>query len=150
MLVLRVQQCDSIKYVLCSVAKSCLTLCDPMDCSYQAPLSMEFSRQEYWSGLPFPSPGDLPDPGVEPRSPALQAGSLMSKSPGKPSSVTQSCLTLCDLMDCSMPGLPVLHQFLELAQAHVHQVSDSIQPSHPLSSTSPPTFNLCQHQDLFQ
>ena len=54
------------------VTQSCLTLCDPMDClAYKASLSMEFSRQEYWSGLPFPSPGDLPDPGIEPGSPAL-------------------------------------------------------------------------------
>ena len=52
--------------------------------AYQAPLSMEFSRQEYWSGLPFPSPGDLPDPGVEPRSPTLQADALPSEPPGKP------------------------------------------------------------------
>ena len=50
--------------------------------AYQAPLSMGFSRQEYWSGLPFPSPGDLPDPGIEPRSPALQADSLPSDPPG--------------------------------------------------------------------
>ena len=50
----------------------------------QAPLSMEFSRQEYWRGLPFPSPGDLSDPGTEPRSPALQADSLPSEPPGKP------------------------------------------------------------------
>ena len=50
----------------------------------QAPLSMGFSRQEYWSGLPFPSPGDLPNPGIEPRSPALQANSLLSKTTGKP------------------------------------------------------------------
>ena len=48
-----------------------------------APLSMEFSRQGYWSGLAFPSPGDLPDPGIEPRSPALQAGSLLTEPPGK-------------------------------------------------------------------
>ena len=59
-------------------------LCDPMDCSPQAPLSMGFSRQEYWSGLPFPSPGDLPDPGTESRSPALQADSLLSEPPEKP------------------------------------------------------------------
>ena len=51
---------------------------------HQAPLSMEFSRQEYWSGLPFPSPGDLPDPGNEPGSPTLEAGTLTSESPGKP------------------------------------------------------------------
>ena len=66
------------------------------------------------------------------------------------SSVAQSCLTLCNPMDCSVPGFPVHHQLPELAQTHVHQVSDAIQPSHPLSSPSPPAFNLSQHQDLFQ
>ena len=66
------------------------------------------------------------------------------------SSVTQSCLTLCDTMDCSTPGFPVHHQLLELAQTHVHRVSDAIQPSHPLLSASPPAFNLSQHQGLFQ
>ena len=53
--------------------------------AHQASLSMRFSRQEYWSGLPVPSPGDLPDPGIEPRSPALQADALTSEPPGKPS-----------------------------------------------------------------
>ena len=57
------------------------------------------------------------------------------------SSVIQSCLTLCDLMNHSMPGLPVHHQLLELTQTHVHRVSDAIQPSHPLSSPSPPALN---------
>ena len=66
------------------------------------------------------------------------------------SSIAQSCPTLCDPMDCSMPGFPVHHQLLELAQTHVHQVGDAIQPSDPLSSPFPPTFNLSQHQDLFQ
>ena len=66
------------------------------------------------------------------------------------SSVTLSCPTLCDPMDCSTPGLPVHHQCLELAQIHVHWVGDAIQPSHPLSSPSPPTFSLSQHQGLFQ
>ena len=66
------------------------------------------------------------------------------------SSVTQSCPTLCDPKDCSTPGLPVHHQLPELAQTHVHQVGDANQPSHPLSSPSPPTFNLSQHQGLFQ
>ena len=65
------------------LAQSCPTLCDPMDCS-QGPLSMGFTRQEYWSVLPFPSPGDLPDTGIKPGSPALQAGSLASEPPGKP------------------------------------------------------------------
>ena len=55
------------------------TLCDPMDCTCQAPLSMGFFRQDYWSGLPSPSPGDLPNPGIEPGSPALQADSLLSE-----------------------------------------------------------------------
>ena len=55
----------------------------PWTVAYKAPLSMEFSRQEYWSGLPFPSPGDLPDPRIEPGSPALQADALPSESPGK-------------------------------------------------------------------
>ena len=60
----------------------------PWTVAYQAPpLSMEFSRQEYWSGLPFPSPGDLPDPGIEPESPALQADSLPSEPPEKPNMV---------------------------------------------------------------
>ena len=66
------------------------------------------------------------------------------------SSVAQSCLTLCNTMDCSMPGLPAHYQLLELAQTHVHQVGDAIQPSHPLSSPSPPAFNLSQHQSLFK
>ena len=56
----------------------------PLTVANQAPPSMGFSRQEYWSGLPFPSPGDLPDPGIEPRSPALQADVLTSEPPGKP------------------------------------------------------------------
>ena len=66
------------------VAQSCPTLCDPMDLAYQASLSTGFSRQEYWSGLPFPSPGDLPSPGIEPGSPALLTDALPSEPPGKP------------------------------------------------------------------
>ena len=64
------------------------------------------------------------------------------------SSVAQSCLTLCHAMNCSTPGFPVPHQLQELAQTHIHQVGDAIQPSHPLSSPSPPAFNLSQHQGL--
>ena len=56
----------------------------PLTIAHKAPLSMEFSRQEYWSGLPFPSPGDLPDSGIKPRSPVLQADTLLSEPPGKP------------------------------------------------------------------
>ena len=66
------------------------------------------------------------------------------------SSVAQSCPTLCNPMNCSTPGLPVHHQLLEFTQAHVHQVSDAIQPSHLLSSPSPPAPNPSQHQSLFQ
>ena len=65
------------------------------------------------------------------------------------SSVAQSCLTLCNPMDCSTPGFPVHHQFLEFAQTHVHWVCDAIQPSYPLSSPSP-ALSLSQHQGLFQ
>ena len=64
--------------------------------------------------------------------------------------LVQSCLTLCDPMDCSTPGFPVHHQLPEHTQTHVHRVGDAIQPSHPLLSPSPPGFNLSQHQDLFQ
>ena len=65
-------------------------------------------------------------------------------------SVAQSCPTLCNPMERSTPGLPVPHQLPEFTQTHVHRVSDAIQPSHPLSSPSPPAFNLSQHQGLFQ
>ena len=66
------------------------------------------------------------------------------------SSVAQLCPTLCDPMDCSMLGLPVHHQLPEFTQTYVHQVGDAIQTSHPLSSPSPSTFNLSQHQGLFK
>ena len=66
------------------------------------------------------------------------------------SSVTQSCLTLCDPMDCSMPGFPVPHHLPELAQTLVYQVGDVIQPSHPMLSPSPPVFYFSQYQGLFQ
>ena len=65
-------------------------------------------------------------------------------------SFAKSCLILCDPMDCSTPGFPVHHQLLAFAQTHVYRVSDAIQPSHPLSSPSPLTFNLSQHHGLFQ
>ena len=64
--------------------------------------------------------------------------------------VTQSCLTLCDPMDYRMPGFPAHHQLPELTQTYVHQVADAIQPSRPLSSSSPPAFSLSQHQHLIQ
>ena len=67
----------------------------PWTVAHQAPPSMGFSRQEYWSGLPFPFPGDLPDPGIEPRFPALQADALPSELLGKPVSNTCTKLRVC-------------------------------------------------------
>ena len=104
----------------------------PWTVAHQASPSMEFSKQEYWSGLPFPPPGCQPFSSVQ------------------FSSVTELCLTLCDPMNCSTSGLPVHHQLLEFTQTHVHRVSDAIQPSHPLSSPSPPAPNPSQPQGLFQ
>ena len=129
-----------LKCVKVLVTQSCLTLCDPMDCSLPAPLSMEFSRQEYWSRLPFPSPGILPTQVSNLR--LLLCRQILYHLSHQFSSVSQSCPTLCNPMDCSTPGLPVHHQLLKLAQTHVHRGSDAIQQSHSLSSPSPPTFNL--------
>ena len=100
---------------------------------------MEFSWQEHDCGLPFPPPVGLPNPGIQP-------SSLMSL---QFSSVAQSCLTLCDPMNCSTPGLPVHHHLLEFTQTHVHRDRDAIQPSHPRSSPSPPTHKPSQHQRSF-
>ena len=76
--------------------------------------------------------------------------SAVQQSESVISSVAQLCLTLCDPMNHSMPGLPVQHQLLEFTQTCIHRVSDAIQPSHPLSSPSPPAPNPSQHQSLFQ
>ena len=73
------------------VAQSCLTV-TPWTAAHQAPLSLRFSRQGYWSGLPFPSPGDLPNPGIEPGSPALQANSLPTELQGKLDMYILNCL----------------------------------------------------------
>ena len=94
------------------VAQSGLTLCDRMNKANQAPLPMEFSRQEYWSGLPFPSSGDLSDPRIEPRFPTFQADSSPSEPPGKHNKVKVLvaqlfCLTPCDPPGYSPPGLSV-------------------------------------------
>ena len=114
----------------------------------------EFSRQEYWSGLPYPPPGDLPNPGIKPRFPLLQADSLSSEPPGKPwddiSSVQFSCLVMSSSLQPhelqhARPSCPS-----PTPQTHVHCVSDTIQPSHSLSSPSPPALNLSQNQGLFK
>ena len=84
-------------------------------------------------------------------SPVLPQTEFISLSPALQfSSVAQSCLTLCNPMNHSTPGLPVHHQLPEFTQFHVHRVSDAIRPSHPLSSPSPPAPNPSQHQSLFQ
>ena len=75
--------CVCVCVRVCLVTQVCLTLYDPIDCSPPDPPSREFSGQEYWSGLPCPSPVDLPNPGMEPRAPALQADSLPYEPPGK-------------------------------------------------------------------
>ena len=78
-------------------AQECLTLCDPMDCYPQAPLSMAFSRQEYWSGLPFATPGDLTNPGIQPTfpvSPALAGGFSTTEPPGKPHKIYNQYIVL--------------------------------------------------------
>ena len=157
----------------CSVTRLCPTLCDPMDCSKPGfpvlhylpefgqihvhlilcchllllpsifPSIRVFSNElalcirwpKYWS-FSFSI------------SPSNEYSELIAFQFSF-SSVTQLCLTLCDPMDHSTPGLPVHHQLPESTQTHVHGVSDAIQPSYPLSSPSPLALNLSQHQDLF-
>ena len=141
-----------------------------MDCSPPGPSVHGFPRQEYWSELPFPSPGDLANPGIDlhilnwqaflfhwvtKETPTLIAYSSSTSGIHASqsivlSSVTRSCLTLCNPMDCSIPGFPFPHQLPKFAQTHVHWVNDAIQPSHPLPSPPPPAFNLSQHQGLLK
>ena len=98
--------------------------------------------------------GIFPSQGSDPHLLHWQADSLQLSQLESPSvqfsSVAQLCSTLCDPMNCSTPGLPVHHQLPEFTQTHVHRVSDAIQPSHPMSSPSPPAPNPSQHQSLFQ
>ena len=120
-------QCMQVKVKVTSLSRVRL-LATPWTAAYQAPPSMGFSRQEYWSGVPLPSPYII-----------IQF-----------SSAAQLCRTLCDPMNRSTPGLPVHHQLPEFTQTHVHRVSDAIQPSHQLSSPSPPAPNPSQHESLSQ
>ena len=110
------------------VAQSCVTLSDPTDCSLPGSSihGIFQARVLEWGAIGF-------------------SGVVVEFS-----SVAQSCPTLCDPMNRSMLGLPVHHKLLEFTQTHVHQVGDTIQPSHPLSSPSPPALNPSQHQSLFQ
>ena len=125
----------------------------PWTSACQATLSMGFSRKKYWSGLSFLSPVDLPDSGIEPTSPALQADSLPLSPQGRFSSVQFSHSVMSDSATpwtaACQASLSIL-QFPEFTQTHVHCVGDVIQSSHPLSSPSPPAFNISQLQSLFQ
>ena len=98
------------------VTQSCLTLCDPMECSPLASsVHWRFSRQEYWSGLPFPPPGDLPNSGIKPRYPTLQENSLLSEPPGKPKNTGVSSLSLLQWnfpTQGSIQGLPHCRRIL--------------------------------------
>ena len=127
----------------------------PWIAAYQAPPSMGFSRQKYWSGVPLPSPcTQMTKVQIHVLSVTRFLTSSnttdVSVSSVQFSSVTQSCPTLCNPMNRSMAGVPVHHQLLEFTQTHVHRVGGAIQPSHSLSSPSPPAFNLSYHQGLFQ
>ena len=107
------------------VTQSCLTLATPWTVACQTPLSMGFSRQEYWSGLPFPSPGDLPDPGIK----------LIGRQILYTYSVTQLCLlTLCDSVDCSTPGSSV-HRILQAGMLKWVAISSSRGSSRPRDQT---------------
>ena len=127
----------------------------PWTIAHQSPLFMGFPRQEYWSGLPFASPGDLPNPGIKPRSPALQEDSLSSKSPGKPKNTGMGSLSLLQgifLTQRLNPGLPHCRQILyclshqgspelvvmdrEAWRAAIHGVSKSRTRLKRLSSSS--------------
>ena len=132
-------------------AQPCLTLCNPMDCSPPGSSvhGIFQARKLEWVSISYSRGSSRPrGQTVSLVSPVL-AGRFFTTHHLDVSSVTQSCLTLCNPMDCSTPAFPVHHQCPELAQTHVHQVSDAIQPSRPLSSPSP-AFSLSQHQGLFQ
>ena len=99
-------------------------------------------------GEPFSSPGGFPHIGIKPEPPGRLKPIRIRSDQIR--SVTQSCPTLCDLMNPSTPGLPVHNQLPEFTETHIHRVSDAIQPSHTLSSPSPLALNPSQHQSLFQ
>ena len=143
--------------MLCSLSKSQWFL--------PCVLVSNLQRQRRWSLVPegetknrphrsphqlsfFFWPRDWGQPKLRGIKTSAQPGPATSPSRSQFSSVGQSCPTLCNPMDCRAPGLPVHHQLLEFTQNHVHWVGDAIQPSHPLSCPSPPTFNLSQHQGL--
>ena len=132
--------------------QSCLTLCDPVDCSPPGCSIHGILQARILERVAVTSSrGSSPTQGSDPSLLYIlhwQAGSLPPAPPRKPtnvnrfSSVAQSCPSLCDPMDCSTPGFPVHHQLPKFTQTHVNPVGDAIQPSHPLSSPSPPAFSV--------
>ena len=154
----RLGLCSHDLILLCAQSLSRVRLFGaPGTVARQAPLSMGFPGQEYCSGLPFPSAGDLLDPGTKPTSPALAGSLYRLRHKGSPSirefSSVQFTRSASDSLrphglqharpPCPSPT-PRVHPH------HVHQVGDATQPSHPLSSLSPPAFDLSQNQVLFQ
>ena len=98
----------------------------PWTVAHQAPLSMGFSKQEYWSGLPFPSPGDLPDPGIEPRSPALQTDALPTEQQEKPAVSELSCSVVSD---SATPWTAALQAFLSIGILQARILESVAMPS---------------------
>ena len=133
------------------VTQSCPTLCDPWTLAHQAPLSMEFSRQEYWNGLPFPSPGDPPNLETEPRSPALQADCLSSESLEKSKNTGVGSLSLLqeifltqelgfpalqvDSLPAELPGKPPL--IPRPLQSRPREISGETENPHPIIPHEP-------------
>ena len=127
----------------------------PWTIAHQAPLFVGFSRQEYWSELPFHSPGDLPNQGLKLRSPALQADSLLSEPLGKPPKFIQlsSVQPLSRVQLFTTPWITARQASLSITNSQSLPKLMSIKlvmPSHPLSSPSPPAPNPSQHQGLLQ
>ena len=130
-------------------------LATPWTAAYQVPPSMGFSRQEYWSGVPLPSPSALHSlmyfKTYFVETPSADFRVLNPPAASKEFSVKTLGVTFTwNPMDCIMPGFPVHHQLPELAQLMSIKSFDAIQPSHPLSSLSPPAFSLSQHQGIFK
>ena len=158
-------------FTLCFIVYACSLsrvrlFVTPWTLAHQAPLSMEFFRREYWSGLPFSSLLDLPKPGIESeslQSPALTARFFTTAPHRSGCFIDENFKTqkhwvfdvvvvqfLSRVWLFTTPGLPVPHHLPEFAQVHFHWISVSIQPSHLLSPSSPFAFNLCQQRSLFQ
>ena len=141
---------SKIKQLACMLSLS--TCWDPMDYSLSDSTVHEIFQARILEGIAISSSRGSSLSGIKPASPALAGMFLITEPPGKLqfSSVVQLCPSLCDPMNCSMPGLPSHHQLPEFTQTHVHRVGDAVQSSHPLSSPSPPAPNPSQHQSLFQ